>query len=107
MVTRRRLVRGMEWLRGHPLMTFLLMGAFFLLFGLSSINLYVVLKANIRLFLEYGWMVVEDGALRQLAEIAGSTCLSILFFVLFAICERTLVGRLTARLRDTVPEAPR
>jgi hypothetical protein len=107
MSTKRWLRRCMDFLRGHPLVTFLLMGVFFLLFGLASINLYVVLKANVDLFLHYGLMVIDDGALMQLGEIAGSVCLSILFFVMFAICERILVGRLTARPRDGGARTPR
>jgi hypothetical protein len=100
MVAKRWLRRGTQILRGHPIFTFLLMGVFFLLFGCTSINLYVTLRANVDLFLQYGLMVIDDGALTQLAQIIGSMCLSIFFFILFAICERILVGRLTAALRD-------
>ena len=71
------------------------MGLFFLLFGFTSVNLFVVLKANIDLFLEYGLMVIEDGALQQLIEILGSTYLSMIFYVVFKLCERVLVERLT------------
>ena len=82
-----------DFLRQHLLLTFLLMGAFFLLSGITSINLYVVLKANLDLFRQYG-------ALRQLIEILGTAFLSIVFFVLFVVCERVVVDRLTATLRD-------
>jgi hypothetical protein len=71
--------RWVEFLYRHPKLTFLLMGAFFLLFGFTSVNLFVVLKANIELFLEYGPMVIADGALQQLVEIIGSSYLSIVF----------------------------
>ena len=47
-------------------------GRVFLLSGITSINLYVVLKANIDLFRMYGLQVIEDGALRQFAEILGT-----------------------------------
>jgi hypothetical protein len=80
----------------HPRLTFALMGAWFLLFGVTSVNLFVQLKANIDLFLEYGLMVIEDGALRQLGEIVGWTYLSMVFYLLFKLCERILVERLTA-----------
>ena len=94
----RRLV---AFLYRHPKLTFMLMGAFFLLFGFTSVNLFVVLKANIELFLEYGPMVIEDGALQQLVEIIGSSYLSIVFYVCFKVCERILVERLTGKpLRD-------
>jgi hypothetical protein len=78
-------------------LTFALMGAFFLLFGVSSVNLFVLLKLNIDLFLEYGLMVIADGALQQLFELIGSAYLSMLFYVLFRVCERILVERLTAK----------
>lgn len=91
-------------LRRHALLTFVLMGAFFLLSGITSINLYVVLKANIDLFRMYGATVIEDGALRQLAEILGTALFSIIFFVLFVLCERIVVDRLTATLHDVTGE---
>ena len=89
--------RWIEFLYRHPKVTFLLMGAFFLLFGFTSVNLFVVLKANIDLFVEYGAMVIADGALQQLFEIIGSSYLSIVFYVFFKICERVLVERLTGK----------
>ena len=73
------------------------MGAFFLLFGVTSVDLYVQLRADIDLFLEYGTMAIADGALRQLAELLSLAGLSIVFFVLFAVCERVLVKRLMAK----------
>ena len=76
------------------------MGAFFLLFGVTSVNLFVLLKMNIDLFLEYGLMVIEDGALQQLLELLGSAYLSMLFWLLFRLCERIIIERMIrARLR--------
>jgi hypothetical protein len=89
--------RWVEYLYRQPKVTFVLMGAFFLLFGFTSVNLFVVLKANIELFLEYGPMVIEDGALQQLVEVIGSSYLSIVFYVLFKVCERILIERLTGK----------
>jgi hypothetical protein len=63
----------------HPRLTFVLMGAFFLLFGLTTVNLFVLLKLNIDLFLDYGLMVVADGALEQFVDLLGSAYLSMLF----------------------------
>ncbi|TMH65349.1 MAG: hypothetical protein E6H55_02990, partial [Betaproteobacteria bacterium] len=51
----------------HRWLTFLLMGLFFLLFGAMTVNIFVMLKANIDLYLDYGTMVIADGALVQLA----------------------------------------
>ena len=83
------------------------MGAFFLIFGFTSVNLFVVLKANIELFLEYGAMVIEDGALQQLLEVIGSCYLSIVFYVLFKVCERILIERLTGKPLGEIREARR
>ena len=99
--------RCIGFLYRHPKLTFLLMGMFFLLFGFTSVNLFVVLKANIDLFLEYGPMVIEDGALQQLVEIIGSSYLSIVFYVLFKICERILVERVAGKALRDVKEAQR
>jgi hypothetical protein len=81
----------------HPLVTFILLGVFFLLFGTTSINLFFLLKANLNLFLEYGLMVIDDGALEQLVELLGSAYLSMLFWILFRLCERVLIERLTKK----------
>ena len=99
--------RWVEFLFRHPKVTFVLMGAFFLLFGFTSVNLFVVLKANIELFLEYGSMVIEDGALQQLVEVIGSSYLSIVFYVLFKVCERILIERLTGKPLGEVREVRR
>ena len=82
-----------EFFYRRPKLTFALMGVFFLLFGFTSVNLFVLLKLNIDLFLEYGVMVIQDGALRQLADLVGTAYLSIAFFLLFKLCERVLVER--------------
>jgi hypothetical protein len=81
----------------RPRLTFGLMGAMFLLFGVTTVNLFVLLKANIDLFLEYGPMVIADGALEQLLDLLGSAYLSMVFYLLFKLCERILVERLTAK----------
>jgi len=99
--------RWVEFLFWHPKVTFLLMGAFFLMFGFTSVNLYVVLKANIELFLEYGAMVIEDVELQQLFEIIGACYLSIVFYVLFKTCERILIERLTGKPLGEIREARR
>jgi hypothetical protein len=89
--------RWIDFLFRRPWLTFVLMGAFFLAFGVTSVDLFVQLKANVELFLDYGTMVIADGALQQLAELLSLAALSIVFFVLFAVCERVLVKRLMAK----------
>jgi hypothetical protein len=89
--------RWLDYLYDRRALTFVLMAAFFLLFGITSVNLFVLLKLNIDLFVDYGPMVIADGALEQLVDLLASTLLSILFYVLFKICERVLVERLTEK----------
>ena len=92
--------KWVNFLFRHPTVTFVLMGAFFLAFGVTSVNLFVLLKMNLDLFLEYGLMVIDDGALQQLVELLGSAYLSMLFYVMWRLCERIIVERLIrARLR--------
>jgi hypothetical protein len=79
----------------HRWLTFLLMGLSFLLFGAMTVNIFVLLKANIELYLDYGTMVIADGALLQLAQLIGYGYLSMLFYVLFKACEHVLVVDLT------------
>ena len=59
--------RWLDFLYRHAWLTFILMGLSFLLFGYYSVNLFVLLKANVELILEYGMMAMADGAAQQLA----------------------------------------
>ncbi len=90
-------VHWIQFLFRRPRLTFVLMGALFLLFGVTSVNLFVLLKANLDLFLEYGLMVIADGALEQLVDLVASAYFSMAFYTLFKVCERILVERLTAK----------
>lgn len=92
--------RWLEFLYRHAWLTFVLMGLSFLLFGFYSVNLFFLLKANIELILEYGMMAIGDGAGQQLAELLFATYLSMLFFIMFKVCERVLVHRLTRKLKS-------
>ena len=97
--------RLIDFLWNHRWLTFLLMGLFFLLFGAMTVNIFVLLKANIDLFLDYGTMVIADGALLQLAELIGYGYLSMLFYVLFKACEHILVAHLTGERSARPTEA--
>ena len=90
-------VRWIDFLFRHPRLTFVLMGVWFLMFGVTSVNLFVQLKANIDLFVDYGFMVIEDGALQQLGELIGWTYCSMVFYLLFKLFERVLVEHLMAK----------
>ncbi len=99
--------RWLDFLYRHPPLTFVAMVAFFLFFGVTSVNLFVLLKMNIDLFVQYGLMVIADGALEQLLDLVGSAILSIVFFLAFKVCERVLVEKLTAKKFGTGADAPR
>lgn len=87
-------------LNNHPWATFALTGIFFILFGLTSYNLLVILRANLNLFVDYGWQAVGDGALRQLLELLAYGYLSVAFYALFKACEHALVKHLTSEKED-------
>jgi hypothetical protein len=88
----RRLVGGVA---RRPWLAFLLMGLFFFLFGVTSLNLVHLFKANIELILDYGWMALADGAAVQLAQLLGFGYLSAALFVGFKVCEKLLVDQLS------------
>jgi len=97
-----KFIRGqwLDFLYRRAWLTFILMGLSFLLFGFYSVNLFVLLKANIELILEYGMMALADGAAQQLAELLFAAYLSMLFFLGFKVCEKILVARLTRKLKS-------
>ena len=67
------------------------MGLAFAAFGGGTINLVMVLKANVDLLTSYGWQAVMDGGLRQLLEIVVTGYLSMAAYVIFKACEHVLV----------------
>lgn len=85
------------WLYRHYGCTFLLMGASFIIFGVLSLNLIYLLRANIEAILEHGTMIIAEGAGRQFIELIAYGYLSLAFFVIFKCCETHLVRRLTER----------
>ena len=64
--------RWMDYLYRHAVVTFVLTGAFFLLLGVTSVSLFVLLKMNLGLFIDHGLDVIEDGALSQLVQLVVS-----------------------------------
>ncbi|PHV12951.1 hypothetical protein [Chitinimonas sp. BJB300] len=88
-------VQVLSRLRQHAWLTFGLMGVCFLGFGICSLNLIMLLQANLDLFLEYGWQVAQEGALRQLLELLVLSYVALACWVGFKCCEKLLVDRLT------------
>lgn len=79
-------LRGVRWW-----LVFLLAGVLFMAFGVVSFNLFRLLQANLSLFADYGAMVIDDGALRQLAELVLMGYVSLLLWIGFKTCEGWLV----------------
>ena len=71
--------------------TFLVMGLSFLAFGVGSLNLFNVARANLRLITDHGWMAVMDGGGLQLFEVLVTGYLSTLAYLIFKACEYSLV----------------
>ncbi len=81
----------------HWLSTLLLMALFALVFGLSTLNLFVLLEANFTLIARNGVMALLDGGLRQLGELAGYGLVALATYVLLKACEKVLVERILDR----------
>lgn len=75
--------------------TFIVMGLAFVAFGVGTLNLFMLLKANAELLTEYGWQAVMDGGIEQLAELIVTGYLSLAAYVIFKACEHALVRHLT------------
>ncbi len=73
----------------------LLMGASFVLFGLSTLNLLHLLSANVNFLVMNGIDAVRDGGLWQLISLIGLGYFAAVCYVVFKLCERVLVDKLT------------
>jgi len=72
-------------------LTFIVMGLAFFGFGVGTLNLFMLLKANAELFAGYGWQAVMDGGLQQLFELLITGYASLACYLVFKSCEYTLV----------------
>lgn len=83
------------WLRHHRLACFALMVLAFLTFGVLTLDLVRLVNANAALLRDYGWQALQDGALRQLAELIGSGVAAMVAWLLFKVCETLLLQSFT------------
>ena len=83
-----------NWLNRHPLRTFFIMMMSALVFGLTSYNIFFLLKANITLVVDYGVMALFDGALKELIILVIYGIISLAAYIVLKACEKTLVERL-------------
>jgi len=76
-------------------LTFVLMGVSFLLFGLVSLDLVRTLNANFEFLTAHGLDAVREGGLRQLLGLVVSGYAAASFYVIFKLCEKVLVDRMS------------
>jgi len=76
---------------------FIALGLSFLGFGIGTVSIATLLKANLDLVFTYGWQALEDGAARQLGELLFSGYISMAFYVVFKACEYRLVHGVSDR----------
>jgi hypothetical protein len=76
-------------------LAFIVMGFAFFGFGVGTLNLFMLLKANAELFAGYGWQAVMDGGLQQLVELLLTGYASMFCYLVFKSCEYTLVRHLS------------
>jgi hypothetical protein len=86
----------------RPWLTFLVMGLAFFCFGLVSLNLLHLLRANADLIIDNGVMALADGGARQLLELVADGYAAMLAYVVMKTCEHTL----SHWLADSSPFAP-
>lgn len=84
----RRTVLSRRWL------TFLVMGFAFIVFGVATYNIFMLLSANIGLIANYGWQALMDGAARQFVELIVTGYFSMAAYVVFKTCEYRLAHEL-------------
>jgi hypothetical protein len=74
--------------------TFLLMGVFSFLGALASVNIFVMLDANVRFLSAHGAMAVMEGALTQLGQLLATGLFALAMYLGFKACERVLVEKI-------------
>jgi hypothetical protein len=86
----------------RPWLTFVVMGLAFFCFGMVTLNLLHLLRANADLIIDNGLMALADGGARQLVELVANGYLAMLAYVVMKTCEHAL----SHWLADTSPFAP-
>jgi hypothetical protein len=74
---------------------FILLGLSFVLGGLLTLNLLYTLSANFEFLRMYGVEAVREGGLKQFIEIVVTGYIAAACYVVFKVCEKALVERLS------------
>ena len=85
----KRVVLTRRWL------TFVTMCLCFAVFGASTVNLFNMFRANVRVIADNGFMALADGAAQQFVELLLTLLLGMLAYIVFKACEYRLVHVLT------------
>ncbi len=86
----------------RPWLTFVVMGLAFFAFGMATLDLLHLLRANAELILDYGAMALADGGARQFVHLVVDGYLAMLAYVVMKTCEHALAHWLA----DTTASAP-
>lgn len=78
----------------HWFSTLLLMTLFALVFGVMTVNIYELAKANLSLIARYGSTALADGALQQFLGLVLCGFVASIAYTLIKACERVLVRRI-------------
>jgi hypothetical protein len=81
----RRVVLARRWL------SFIVLCAGFAVFGACTLNLFVLLRANLGLVAAHGVMALLDGAAQQFAELMLTLVAGMAAYIVFKACEHSLV----------------
>ena len=93
----QRIVLSRRWL------TFIVMGLAFFVFGVGTVNLFMLFRENADYISRYGWEALMDGAARQLVELLVTGYLSIGAYLVFDACKYKLVHDLTDPVSAKTP----
>ncbi len=80
-----------KFLARHPSATLVVMTLCFLSFGYFSINIFVILEANIDLINRFGWRALADGAAIQFISVMLSALCSVFFYSAWKVCEGLII----------------
>ncbi|WP_035060515.1 hypothetical protein [Andreprevotia chitinilytica] len=87
--------RTISYLKRHGVVALIVMAVAFIGFASFSVNLLMVLHANLSFIWEHGWFALRLGALEQLIGLLFSGVAALLFYLLFKTCEKLLVEKIS------------
>jgi hypothetical protein len=72
-------------------LSYVVMCLSFFAFGIGTLNLFFLLRANSALLVDHGWQALMDGGAMQFAELTVSGFAAMAAYVVFKACEYRLV----------------